>query len=148
MSNKYAILTVGEVVVERSSESILRSSIFEGGEERLQFLWGVQTWNFTWNATKSIVTVNKIIYIYFFKCLSEDINCPMKGCFKNATYSCCKTSLRLQSLNCRSFWNVEHVCSKTRSILGMCQILKGSIQTFLWNHLLVTCILIYLAAIK
>lgn len=39
--NKYTVLTVGEVVVERSSESILGSSIFEGGEERLQFFWGV-----------------------------------------------------------------------------------------------------------
>lgn len=45
--NKYTVLTVGKVVVEGSSESILGSSIFEGGEERLQFFWGVQTWNFT-----------------------------------------------------------------------------------------------------
>lgn len=45
--DKYTVLTIGKVVVEWSDESIPGGRIFEGGEERLQFLWGVQTWNFT-----------------------------------------------------------------------------------------------------
>lgn len=42
-------LTVGEVVVEWSSESILRSNIFETGEQRVQFFWHVKSRNFPLN---------------------------------------------------------------------------------------------------
>lgn len=43
-------LTMGEVVVEWTSESILGSVIFERWEERLQLLGRVKTRNFPWNS--------------------------------------------------------------------------------------------------
>lgn len=51
-------LTVGEVVVERSSESILRSSIFETGEQRVQFFWHVKSRNFPLNVHTNMTLYN------------------------------------------------------------------------------------------
>lgn len=51
-------LTVGEVVVEWSSESILRSSIFETGEQRVQFFWHVKSRNFSLNVHTNMSLYN------------------------------------------------------------------------------------------
>lgn len=51
-------LTVGEVVVEWSSESVLRSSIFETGEERVQFFWHIKSRNFPLNVQTKMSLYN------------------------------------------------------------------------------------------
>lgn len=40
-------LTVGKVVEDGPSEAILGGLVFQGGQERLQLLRGVQAWHLT-----------------------------------------------------------------------------------------------------